>query len=183
MDGYRQLPDWLTEPTGPNVIAAASPRPWHHSWTTLSGSLEQLNASLPALVVVLASTLVIVLYALLYPTSSRSAFEPVPPTDGATTSPSLYSFYTASDSSSKVKRRVLFLTAHPDDECMFMAPAVISLAEAEQSRRGVEVHALCLSSGAYPIQIAPPLSTDESVLIDQRQCGWAWFHSSAGACK
>jgi len=39
------------------------------------------------------------------------------------------------------RQRVLLLTAHPDDECLFFAPTVLSLS-AE-----VEVHSLCLSVG------------------------------------
>lgn len=38
--------------------------------------------------------------------------------------------------------RVLFLTAHPDDEVMFFAPAILAL-----TRLSIEVHALCLSIG------------------------------------
>lgn len=38
--------------------------------------------------------------------------------------------------------RVLLVTAHPDDECMFFAPAVIKLTESNAA-----VYLLCLSSG------------------------------------
>lgn len=38
--------------------------------------------------------------------------------------------------------RVLLVTAHPDDEAMFFAPALLSMASA-----GVQVHVLCLSTG------------------------------------
>jgi len=41
-------------------------------------------------------------------------------------------------------RRVLFVIAHPDDECMFFGPTVVQL-----SRRGCELHLLCLSAGNY----------------------------------
>uniref|UniRef100_A0A3P9AJQ1 N-acetylglucosaminylphosphatidylinositol deacetylase n=1 Tax=Esox lucius TaxID=8010 RepID=A0A3P9AJQ1_ESOLU len=47
-----------------------------------------------------------------------------------------------SDLSRKV--RALFLTAHPDDECMFFAPAILGLLELNAS-----VHLLCLSQGNY----------------------------------
>ncbi|TSL28153.1 N-acetylglucosaminyl-phosphatidylinositol de-N-acetylase [Bagarius yarrelli] len=40
--------------------------------------------------------------------------------------------------------RVLLVTAHPDDECMFFAPAVIKLGESNAA-----VYLLCLSSGNY----------------------------------
>nr|XP_046162632.1 N-acetylglucosaminyl-phosphatidylinositol de-N-acetylase [Oncorhynchus gorbuscha] len=40
--------------------------------------------------------------------------------------------------------RALFLTAHPDDECMFFAPAILRLVELNAS-----VHLLCLSQGNY----------------------------------
>ncbi|KZV96893.1 LmbE-like protein [Exidia glandulosa HHB12029] len=39
--------------------------------------------------------------------------------------------------------RVLLLTAHPDDECMFFAPTVLALT----SSSDVELHSLCLSTG------------------------------------
>jgi len=41
-----------------------------------------------------------------------------------------------------VKPNVLFLTAHPDDECMFFAPTIISLVE-----QGTKVVGLSLSNG------------------------------------
>lgn len=41
--------------------------------------------------------------------------------------------------------RVLFVTAHPDDECMFFAPAIIKLTEFNAT-----VYLLCLSSGTSP---------------------------------
>uniref|UniRef100_A0A1A8EW10 N-acetylglucosaminylphosphatidylinositol deacetylase n=1 Tax=Nothobranchius korthausae TaxID=1143690 RepID=A0A1A8EW10_9TELE len=40
--------------------------------------------------------------------------------------------------------RALIVTAHPDDECMFFAPAIIRLVELNAS-----VHLLCLSEGNY----------------------------------
>lgn len=40
--------------------------------------------------------------------------------------------------------RALFVTAHPDDECMFFAPTIIRLVELSAS-----VHLLCLSKGNY----------------------------------
>lgn len=40
--------------------------------------------------------------------------------------------------------RALFLTAHPDDECMFFAPAILRLVELNAS-----VHLLCLSQGGF----------------------------------
>ena len=51
--------------------------------------------------------------------------------------------------------RVLLLTAHPDDECMFFAPTLLGLA-AQQEPRGTassnkrntyELYSLCLSTG------------------------------------
>ena len=38
--------------------------------------------------------------------------------------------------------RVLLLTAHPDDECMFFAPTILALQRAD-----IEVFSLCLSTG------------------------------------
>ena len=40
--------------------------------------------------------------------------------------------------------RVLLITAHPDDECMFFAPIIITLTQAN-----VEVVLLCLSEGYF----------------------------------
>ena len=42
----------------------------------------------------------------------------------------------------KTEGRVLLITAHPDDESMFFAPAIIALTQAN-----VEVFLLCLSEG------------------------------------
>jgi len=39
--------------------------------------------------------------------------------------------------------RVLFVTAHPDDECMFFAPTILTLTRSGQ----YDVFLLCLSSG------------------------------------
>ena len=41
-------------------------------------------------------------------------------------------------------RRVLLLTAHPDDECMFFGPTILALTAAETTHA---VYSLCLSSG------------------------------------
>ncbi|XP_021361099.1 N-acetylglucosaminyl-phosphatidylinositol de-N-acetylase-like [Mizuhopecten yessoensis] len=46
--------------------------------------------------------------------------------------------------SSSVPQKVLLITAHPDDECMFMAPVVLSLV-----REGHLVSVLCLTTGNY----------------------------------
>ena len=40
------------------------------------------------------------------------------------------------------KRNVLFVIAHPDDECMFFGPTIIHLTAA-----GHKVHLICLSTG------------------------------------
>lgn len=40
-------------------------------------------------------------------------------------------------------RRVLLITAHPDDECMFFGPTLVALAKAID----VRIYVLCLSSG------------------------------------
>jgi hypothetical protein len=44
--------------------------------------------------------------------------------------------------SNKCPGHTLILTAHPDDECMFFAPTVLSLASS-----GCKISALCLSTG------------------------------------
>ena len=41
------------------------------------------------------------------------------------------------------KRRTLFVTAHPDDECMFFAPTILSITSFVPD----SVHLLCLSDG------------------------------------
>ena len=46
------------------------------------------------------------------------------------------------------KRRTLFITAHPDDECMFFAPTILSLT----ARQPETVHLLCLSDGLREIR-------------------------------
>ncbi|XP_015907264.2 N-acetylglucosaminyl-phosphatidylinositol de-N-acetylase isoform X1 [Parasteatoda tepidariorum] len=47
----------------------------------------------------------------------------------------------------KKKSTVLFVIAHPDDECMFFAPTILSIL-----RRNFEVYVLCLSSGGYQFE-------------------------------
>lgn len=44
-------------------------------------------------------------------------------------------------------RRVLIVTAHPDDECMFFGPTILSLAK----RSNCTVYLLCLSNGEYTV--------------------------------
>lgn len=44
----------------------------------------------------------------------------------------------------KVKR-ILFITAHPDDECMFFGPVIVKL----KQKKDCELHLLCLSTGNY----------------------------------
>jgi len=41
--------------------------------------------------------------------------------------------------------RVMFVTAHPDDECMFFAPTILTLTRSGQ----YDVFLLCLSSGDF----------------------------------
>lgn len=48
----------------------------------------------------------------------------------------------ANDALAFDEARVLLVTAHPDDECMFFAPSVLKLTESN-----VAVYLLCLSSG------------------------------------
>lgn len=54
---------------------------------------------------------------------------------------------------STVTPRVLFLTAHPDDECMFLGPAITSLTKpglpTRESKKRKNIHLLCLSDGNY----------------------------------
>lgn len=44
----------------------------------------------------------------------------------------------------KSKLNVLFITAHPDDECMFFAPTILSLL-----RQGHQVYLVCFSKGDF----------------------------------
>ena len=48
-----------------------------------------------------------------------------------------------------VPARVLLLTAHPDDECMFFAPTLLALTSAQRTKdsRAYDVFSLCMSSG------------------------------------
>ena len=50
--------------------------------------------------------------------------------------------WTCGKRSLKLEGKVLLITAHPDDECMFFAPTIISL-----TQNDVEVFLLCLSEG------------------------------------
>lgn len=45
-------------------------------------------------------------------------------------------------------RRVLLVTAHPDDEAMFFGPTILGLLAA-----GADLYLLCLSSGNYRNQV------------------------------
>ena len=45
-------------------------------------------------------------------------------------------------SSTRLLETSLIVTAHPDDECMFFAPTLLSLLE-----KNVETHLLCLTTG------------------------------------
>jgi N-acetylglucosaminylphosphatidylinositol deacetylase len=89
----------------------------------------------------LLSTLpIILLVTLLSPTTSPHTFLPpynpliIPPNDPA---------------------RILLLTSHPDDECLFFAPTLLALLRQGACPQGVnasefrknEVHSLCLSTG------------------------------------
>lgn len=43
------------------------------------------------------------------------------------------------------QKRILIVTAHPDDECMFFGPTILSLSR----RQDCKVYLLCLSNGNY----------------------------------
>ncbi|KAA0196162.1 hypothetical protein HAZT_HAZT009586 [Hyalella azteca] len=43
------------------------------------------------------------------------------------------------------KRRVMFVTSHPDDECMFFGPSILHFAQNEKAL----VYLLCLTDGSY----------------------------------
>jgi N-acetylglucosaminylphosphatidylinositol deacetylase len=60
----------------------------------------------------------------------------------AALSPAVTSRFEPFDFSINASTRVLLVTAHPDDECMFFAPTILTLVA-----RKVEVHSLCLSVG------------------------------------
>lgn len=45
-------------------------------------------------------------------------------------------------------QRILIVTAHPDDECMFFGPTILSLSR----RQNCQVYLLCLSNGNYDKQ-------------------------------
>lgn len=56
-------------------------------------------------------------------------------------------YYLDSSESSRVKsvKRVLFVTAHPDDECMFFGPTILKFTQ----KKDCSVYLLCLSDGKY----------------------------------
>lgn len=46
-------------------------------------------------------------------------------------------------------KRVLIITSHPDDECMFFGPVILSI-----QKFGCKVYLLCLSHGNYDKQVS-----------------------------
>lgn len=64
-------------------------------------------------------------------------------------------------------KRLLLVTAHPDDECMFFVPAVRSFI-----RAGWSVHLLCFTTGTARLGAG---------LMRGRECGWAGHDAEAGA--
>lgn len=78
--------------------------------------------------------------------------------------PSVY-IYTASVVSARFpvlrNKRICLLIAHPDDEAMFFAPAVMALANPET---GNHVKILCLSSG---MRLARALSAPYSAIANR----------------
>ena len=46
----------------------------------------------------------------------------------------------------KLEGKILLITAHPDDECMFFAPTIIS---STLTKSNVEIFLLCLSEGVF----------------------------------
>jgi N-acetylglucosaminylphosphatidylinositol deacetylase len=75
----------------------------------------------------LTTTLIVLLLAVLYSAVS-------PAHDGKVFTHNLYLH--------RQNIKVLLVTAHPDDECMFFGPTILAL-----RARNVEVHSLCLSVG------------------------------------
>lgn len=47
----------------------------------------------------------------------------------------------------KAAKRVMFVIAHPDDECMFFGPLILSLSKLQDC----QLHLLCLSNGELMI--------------------------------
>jgi N-acetylglucosaminylphosphatidylinositol deacetylase len=52
-----------------------------------------------------------------------------------------YLYWRSKDNKDFIGKRVLFVTAHPDDECMFFAPSILQLA------RCCQVYLLCFCTG------------------------------------
>lgn len=77
--------------------------------------------------------------------------------------------------------RVLLVTAHPDDECMFFTPTLSSLAAA-----GAELWLLCLSTGecaaAWPAQ-APGRGSDDDSPCLLRVCAVTGTLSQSIVCE
>jgi len=56
---------------------------------------------------------------------------------------------TTPDTDGKPRRRVLLITAHPDDECMFFGPTVRQLT----NTKDVRLYLMCLSVGNAPVPL------------------------------
>lgn len=69
--------------------------------------------------------------------------------------------WTGGKRSLKTDGPVLLITAHPDDESMFFAPAIITLTQAN-----VEIFLLCLSEGHFTLLLLDTqLKTESDVCI------------------
>ncbi|KAI9597539.1 hypothetical protein BDF19DRAFT_463926 [Syncephalis fuscata] len=59
--------------------------------------------------------------------------------------PKLPITFLRNDRGAEEKTRVLFVTAHPDDECMFFSPTILAL----NRQPDVEIHLLCVTKGDH----------------------------------
>jgi N-acetylglucosaminylphosphatidylinositol deacetylase len=64
----------------------------------------------------------------------------------------LYTAWISSTLPTLLRKRIALLIAHPDDEAMFFAPALLALARPEH---GNHISILCLSSGAFDFRFDP----------------------------
>jgi LmbE family N-acetylglucosaminyl deacetylase len=72
-------------------------------------------------------------------------------------------------------KRICLLIAHPDDEAMFFAPALLALTNPVS---GNHVKILCLSSGE-------PIRSSNLIALTMlaRRCGWFGRDEKEGACQ
>ena len=115
----------------------------HHAWTTWEFIQTHSRQPITKLRVEIhgaMSRLAFILLSILLPFILISLSSPYAPTEPF-----------ALENARDVPARVLLLTAHPDDECMFFAPTILSLLSqthtTQDDQSSPEIYSLCLSVG------------------------------------